>query len=93
MNGNAVSPSENGPRETGPEDSAPLNFDTFVPTHDPTLAAGLQTSQAGRSSDEYPQSYLPAQGSNGALASRDEAFEKALNAMYWTGYWTAVYHV
>ena len=27
------------------------------------------------------------------MASQDEAFEKALNAMYWSGYWTAIYHV
>jgi hypothetical protein len=27
------------------------------------------------------------------LVGRDEAFQNALNAMYWTGYWTAAYHV
>jgi hypothetical protein len=27
------------------------------------------------------------------LVSQDEAFQNALNAMYWTGYWTAAYHV
>ncbi|KAK0487734.1 hypothetical protein IW261DRAFT_1558783 [Armillaria novae-zelandiae] len=26
------------------------------------------------------------------LVSRDEAFERATSAMYWAGYWTAVYH-
>ncbi|KAG2023713.1 hypothetical protein CC2G_001334 [Coprinopsis cinerea AmutBmut pab1-1] len=26
------------------------------------------------------------------MASQDEAFSRALNAMYWSGYWTAVYH-
>lgn len=93
VKGDSTSPTTNGSREVKAEDSTPLNFDTFVPTHDPTLAAGSQASQVPGQSNGYPQSYLPAQGSNGTLASRDEAFEKALNAMYWTGYWTAVYHV
>lgn len=29
----------------------------------------------------------------GPVVSRDEAFSRALGAMYWGGYWTAVYHV
>jgi len=57
-------------------DSVPLNFNTFVPSHDATLpnlaATGTQ---------------------NLAGISQDEAFRNTLNAMYWTGYWTAVYHV
>lgn len=27
------------------------------------------------------------------MVNRDEAFNNALSAMYWSGYWTAVYHV
>ena len=27
------------------------------------------------------------------VVSQDEAFSRALNAMYWGGYWTAMYHV
>jgi hypothetical protein len=27
------------------------------------------------------------------MVSQDEAFDRALSAMYWGGYWTAVYHV
>ena len=57
-------------------DSVPLNFNTFVPSHDPALpnlAAGDTQNLIG--------------------ISQDEAFRNALNSMYWTGYWTAVYHV
>ena len=30
---------------------------------------------------------------HGKGVGQDEAFSRAMNAMYWTGYWTAVYHV
>jgi len=29
----------------------------------------------------------------GHMVSQDEAFSRAMNAMYWGGYWTAMYHV
>lgn len=32
-------------------------------------------------------------GAEGVEGSVDEAFTRALSAMYWTGYWTAMYHV
>ena len=57
-------------------DSVPLNFNTFVPSHDPALP-----NLAARDTQ------------NLAGISQDEAFQNALNAMYWTGYWTAVCHV
>jgi len=63
-------------------DSRPLNFETFVPTYDPSLPAPPVMTQ------DYV-SDVPA----GAVVSQDEAFAKALNAMYWGGYWTAMYHV
>jgi len=63
-------------------DSRPLNFETFVPTYDPSLPAPPVMTQ------DYA-SDVPA----GAVVSQDEAFAKALNAMYWGGYWTAMYHV
>jgi hypothetical protein len=66
-----------------PENSCPLNFETFVPNHDPSLA---QPSQPAYETYGIP----PAPGE---YVSRDEAFNRALGAMYWTGYWTAVYHV
>jgi hypothetical protein len=71
--------------EAGPEhDSKPINFDTFVPTHNPSLDH--------LSSLAPPMDY--AQDSPGdAMVSQDEAFSRALNAMYWGGYWTAMYHV
>ncbi|KLO06317.1 hypothetical protein SCHPADRAFT_946188 [Schizopora paradoxa] len=31
-------------------------------------------------------------GAEGVEGSVDEAFTRALGAMYWTGYWTAIYH-
>ncbi|KAH9891275.1 hypothetical protein C8Q73DRAFT_747247 [Cubamyces lactineus] len=74
---------------TEPEtDSTPLNFDTFVPTHDPSLAA------AGSSSAVPTMDGTSALGvgAEAAMASQDEAFSRAMTAMYWSGYWTAVYH-
>jgi len=55
--------------------SVPLNFNTFVPSHDPALPNLAATDTQ-----------------NLANIPKDEAFRNALNAMYWTGYWTAVYH-
>ena len=66
-----------------PENSHPLNFDTFVPDYDPSLA------QASPHALE-PNGVPPVPGEH---ISRDEAFSRAMGAMYWTGYWTAVYHV
>jgi len=57
-------------------DSTPLNFNTFVPSHDPTLPNLAATDTQ-----------------NPVDISQDEVFRNALNAMYWAGYWTAVYHV
>lgn len=61
-------------------DSQPLDFDTFVPTHDASLPE-LGAEYSAPLPPEVP------------VASRDEAFTRALGAMYWVGYWTAVYHV
>ncbi|KAI0369947.1 hypothetical protein BV20DRAFT_1121731 [Pilatotrama ljubarskyi] len=66
-------------------DSTPLNFDTYVPTHDPSLAApGVAPGMDGVSASGA--------GSEAAMVSQDEAFSRAMAAMYWSGYWTAVYH-
>lgn len=65
------------------DDSKPLDFDTYFPTYDPSL----------ETSSGLP---LPAGSINGmdiAAVSQDEAFSRAMNAMYWSGYWTAIYHV
>jgi len=68
--------------QTDLENSRPLDFDSFVPDHDPGLA---QASQAAFETYGVP----PAPGEH---VSRDDAFNRALGAMYWAGYWTAVYH-
>ncbi|KAI0344276.1 hypothetical protein BDW22DRAFT_1355625 [Trametopsis cervina] len=72
------------------EDSTPLNFETFVPTHDPALFPGIPSTQSAVHDSAYHQDYLPTTA--GATTSQDEAFSRALSATYWAGYWTAVYH-
>jgi hypothetical protein len=67
------------------EDSAPLDFDTFVPSYDPSLPVPSEVPAAPESSF-----FIPAPST--IMVSRDEAFSRALSAMYWGGYWTAVYH-
>lgn len=102
------------------QSSAPLNFETFVPTHDASLTfpkptstpsvPGVTLSHLQDITSQY-QAMLPAppfsyqHGSCAASASTDltpfktappsadEAFSRGLGAMYWCGYWTAVYHV
>ncbi|KAI0656810.1 hypothetical protein C8Q70DRAFT_317175 [Cubamyces menziesii] len=69
-------------------DSTPLNFDTFVPTHDPSLAAAGFSSAV----PAMDGGSALAVGAEAATASQDEAFSRAMTAMYWSGYWTAVYH-
>lgn len=70
--------------------SAPLNFDTFVPTHDPSLIPAVPPHAAAPGQDHTAYS-LP--NPPGSIVSQDEAFSRALAAMYWGGYWTAIYHV
>ncbi|KAF9523636.1 hypothetical protein CPB83DRAFT_877905 [Crepidotus variabilis] len=62
-------------------DSRPLNFETFVPTYNPTLPS--TTSVAPQYAPDAPAA---------GMVSQDEAFSRAMNAMYWGGYWTAMYH-
>ncbi|KAI0960902.1 hypothetical protein AcV7_000153 [Taiwanofungus camphoratus] len=69
--------------------SAPLNFDTFVPTHDPSLISAVPP-QAAAPGQDYTAYSLP--NPPGSIVSQDEAFSRALAAMYWGGYWTAIYH-
>jgi hypothetical protein len=68
------------------EDSAPLDFDTFVPSYDPSLPVPSEAPAVPESSFSIP-------APSTTMVSRDEAFSRALSAMYWGGYWTAVYHV
>ncbi|KAG8755951.1 hypothetical protein FRC11_005635 [Ceratobasidium sp. 423] len=64
-------------------DSAPIDFNTLVPSHDPALGVA-QTSITG------PQPSTTA--SDFTKLTKDEIFEKAVSASYWAGYWTAMYH-
>jgi len=73
---------ESGVAQLDPENSRPLDFETFMPNHDPSLA---QPSQAAFDTYAIPPAH-------GERVSRDEAFNRALGAMYWAGYWTAIYH-
>ncbi|KAJ7714585.1 hypothetical protein DFH07DRAFT_934589 [Mycena maculata] len=72
--------------EEGAENSKPLDFDTFVPNHDASLALPTPFGVP----ENYDYSALPPPSAG--VASQDEAFQRALGAMYWGGYWTAVYH-
>lgn len=102
------------------QSSAPLNFDTFVPTHDPSLTfTGPSSppplpqntqSHLGQIQNYY-ESILPppgnaaytttggmgftanTKGAGVGTINADEAFNRAIGAMYWCGYWTAMYHV
>ncbi|KAF8885240.1 hypothetical protein CPB84DRAFT_1850439 [Gymnopilus junonius] len=73
-------------------DSKPLDFDTFVPTHDPSLYPP-SSAQVGSVAGRAPQVHYAIDDlAAGAMVSQDEAFQHALSAMYWGGYWTAMYH-
>ena len=92
-NGTAVEVETNGTAEA--TDSSPLNFDTFVPTHDPSLAAAaaVMTGAGPSLSVSTMDATTLGNGGEAAMVSQDEAFSRAMTAMYWSGYWTAVYHV
>lgn len=68
--------------DDGEENNQPIDFDTFVPTHDPGLEK-FPDSQPSLYASQLP----------GPNVSRDDAFERATRAWYWAGYWTAIYHV
>ncbi|KAI6022592.1 hypothetical protein EDC04DRAFT_338071 [Pisolithus marmoratus] len=73
------------------DNTAPINFDTFVPTHDPSLSEPQARSHhVFNTTAPNTSEFLPPASTS--MVSRDEAFNNALNAMYWSGYWTAVYH-
>lgn len=112
-------------RGAGYGDSTPLDFNTYVPTHDASLFSSVGASQPSSSetvgdftsnitaqyvsssfgSRALPNatSYLHSRANSQTLLqanigelhqmSADVAFSRALDAMYWCGYWTAVYHV
>jgi hypothetical protein len=79
-------------KENGHEadvDSHPLDFESFVPKHDPSLALSVPPYSSVAVPD-YSGYY--AQEPPGEMVSQDEAFTRAMGAMYWAGYYTAIYH-
>ncbi|KAJ3922663.1 hypothetical protein F5877DRAFT_88058 [Lentinula edodes] len=82
-------------------DSKPLDFATFIPTHDAGLSLPgsapprmMPEGSNGVSKPDLSSYYTTALSSDlGSMVSQDEAFKRALEATYWSGYWTAVYHV
>ncbi|KDR68693.1 hypothetical protein GALMADRAFT_256476 [Galerina marginata CBS 339.88] len=78
--------------EDAERDSKPVDFDTFVPTHDPSLdEISTAPADSGPTMPAFANmNYIPDTPA-GAMVSQDEAFQRALNAMYWGGYWTAMY--
>ncbi|KAG2357403.1 hypothetical protein BDR07DRAFT_1248986, partial [Suillus spraguei] len=84
-NGSKETPSSTKVASAEGEDSAPLDFDTFVPSYDLSLPAPSEAPAALKSSFFIPTP-------SAIMVSRDEAFSRAPSAMYWGGHWTAVYH-
>jgi hypothetical protein len=86
---------DQAPDPTDTKNSRPVNFDTFIPRHDPSL------SHVNGTDDEIPDHTTAARASVVPSAptgvagqvTKDEAFEHAMGAWYWAGYWTGVYHV
>ncbi|KAF8665099.1 hypothetical protein AX16_000567 [Volvariella volvacea WC 439] len=71
-------------------DSQPLDFNTFVPAYNPALEL-----PGPLEFDDSPQPATHSSSSRGRHAffiNQDEAFRRASDAMYWAGYWTAMYH-
>ncbi|KAI9566995.1 hypothetical protein HD554DRAFT_2173850 [Boletus coccyginus] len=68
-------------------DTVPLDFHTYIPTHDPSLAVPSDTGAGPAMTAPF---FVPPPSTT--MVSRNEAFNNALSAMYWGGYWTAVYH-
>lgn len=62
-----------------------------MPTHDPSLRTPIPPHPDSVPGPDYSAYHLPEPP--GVMVSQDEAFTRALGAMYWGGYWTAVYHV
>ncbi|KAI0693637.1 hypothetical protein BC835DRAFT_1406691 [Cytidiella melzeri] len=87
---NGKTPAATALKATAEENTGPIDFDTFVPTHDPSLAGATQPALPVGSEPDYAHYLAP--NSLHSTVGQDEAFAKALSATYWAGYWTAVYH-
>ncbi|KAJ4485376.1 hypothetical protein J3R30DRAFT_1348578 [Lentinula aciculospora] len=76
-------------------DSKPIDFGTFVPTYDAGLSSpgpALRKAAEGVPKPDFLSQYATTVPNPGQMVSQDEAFKRALEATYWSGYWTAVYH-
>lgn len=73
--------------EEDQENSRPLDFNTFVPQHDPSLSFDHNTGKIG-----FAQVVPPPPQALSSV-SVDQAFQNAMGAWYWAGYWTGIYHV
>ncbi|KIY51191.1 hypothetical protein FISHEDRAFT_70835 [Fistulina hepatica ATCC 64428] len=62
-------------------DSKPLDFDSFVPTYDASLNSAMNDETLYNSYTDL------------SSVTSDEAFTRAVQASYWSGYWTAVYQL
>lgn len=80
--------------ELEPNNSRPVDFNTFVPKHDPSLpnGKGAGVKMASGSTGAW-RGIVPPAPAMSSQATPDEAFEHAMGAWYWAGYWTGVYHV
>lgn len=70
------------------ENSRPVDFETFVPQHDPSLS--LHETAADKTT--FAQ-VIPSPPQSLPSISVDQAFQNATGAWYWAGYWTGIYHV
>ncbi|KDR82049.1 hypothetical protein GALMADRAFT_135425 [Galerina marginata CBS 339.88] len=70
--------------EVAEPNSKPIDFNTFVPDYDPSLGPSI-TPEALPNANHLPGTTA------GTLVSQDEAFQRAMSAVYWGGYWTAMY--
>jgi hypothetical protein len=66
------------------ENTQPIDFETFIPMHNPSLEHTVDRGTLLPSQSSVPRF---------AAISRDHAFQQATQAWYWAGYWTAIYHV
>jgi len=73
-----------------PDNSRPVNFDTFVPHHDPSLFNGASGAALSATQGAMRSVVPPAPDRQ---ITQDQAFDHAMGAWYWAGYWTGVYHV
>ena len=79
-----------------PDNSRPVNFDTFVPHHDPSLPNAEQGVDGNGTNDAtYAKHGIvpPPPAGMTSQVTPNAAFQQAMGAWYWAGYWTGVYHV